>query len=68
MLKEAKSSITVIAFIILNAKTSNYNVDALRGQAVNKLLTCVLPNHAMSCHKHSALYQEDTHFVSTHSL
>ena len=42
MLRDAKSTITVIAFIILNAKTSNYNVDALRGQAVNKLLTYVL--------------------------
>jgi glycogen(starch) synthase len=37
-LKEAKSTTTVVAFIILNAKTSNYNVDALRGHAVSKLL------------------------------
>jgi glycogen(starch) synthase len=28
----------VVAFIIMPAKTSNYNVDSLRGQATNKLL------------------------------
>ena len=41
-LRESKSKTTVIAFLIMNAKTTNYNVDALRGHAVNKLLACVI--------------------------
>jgi glycogen(starch) synthase len=41
MLQEAKSETTVVAFVIMPAKTSNFNVEALRGQAVAKRLTCV---------------------------
>ena len=39
MLQESKSETTVVAFIIMPAKTSNFNVEALRGQAVAKRLT-----------------------------
>lgn len=39
MLKEAKSSTTVVAFLIFPAQnTNNFNVDSLRGQAIAKQL------------------------------
>lgn len=38
MLQSSGSDKTVVAFIITNAKTTNYTVDSLRGQATNKLL------------------------------
>jgi glycogen(starch) synthase len=31
--------VTVVAFVIMPAKTNNFNVEALRGQAVVKNLT-----------------------------
>eukprot|EP00730_Choanoeca_flexa_P014306 TRINITY_DN6210_c0_g1_i1.p1 TRINITY_DN6210_c0_g1~~TRINITY_DN6210_c0_g1_i1.p1 ORF type:complete len:682 (+),score=200.80 TRINITY_DN6210_c0_g1_i1:1262-3307(+) len=39
MLKTTGSDITVVAFVIMPAKTNNFNVEALRGQAVVKNLT-----------------------------
>ena len=39
MLKEAKSDVTVVAFLIFPAQnTNNFNVDSLRGQAIAKQL------------------------------
>ncbi|XP_022660462.1 glycogen [starch] synthase-like [Varroa jacobsoni] len=37
-LKQARSDVTVIAFLIFPAKTNNFNVESLRGQAVAKQL------------------------------
>eukprot|EP01147_Barroeca_monosierra_P010384 gene10384-2516_t len=39
MLQRHKPDVTVVAFIIMPAKTNNFNVDALRGQAVVKRMT-----------------------------
>ena len=39
MLKEAGSDTTVVAFLIMPAKTENYNVESLQGQAVTKGIT-----------------------------
>eukprot|EP00127_Corallochytrium_limacisporum_P006868 Clim_evm83s236 gene=Clim_evmTU83s236 len=38
LLKEKKSDTTVVAFVIMPAKTNNFNFEALRGQAVTKQL------------------------------
>jgi len=38
MLKSTGSSVTVVAFLIFPAKTNNFNVDSLKGQAVVKQL------------------------------
>eukprot|EP01137_Pigoraptor_chileana_P011954 Opistho-2@63627 len=40
-LKAIGSDVTVVAFIIMPAPTNNFNVDALKGQAVTKQLKCV---------------------------
>jgi glycogen(starch) synthase len=37
-LKASNSDITVVAFLIFNAKTNSFNVDALKGQAITKQL------------------------------
>ena len=37
-LKEAKSDKTIVAFLIMPAKTNNFNVESLRGQAIAKQL------------------------------
>lgn len=37
-LKQCNSPTTVVAFIIMPAATSNYNVESLKGQAVTKKL------------------------------
>ncbi|EDQ84121.1 uncharacterized protein MONBRDRAFT_39385 [Monosiga brevicollis MX1] len=39
MLRQTGSDVTVVAFVIMPAKTANFNVEALRGQAVVKNLT-----------------------------
>lgn len=38
LLKESGSSVTVVAFLIFPARTSNFNVESLKGQAVTKQL------------------------------
>lgn len=37
-LKVSGSDMTVVAFLIFPARTSNFNVDSLKGQAVTKQL------------------------------
>lgn len=37
-LQHVNSPVTVVAFIIMPAHTNNYNVEALKGQALNKQL------------------------------
>ena len=36
--QQANSDMTVIAFLIFPARTNNYNVESLRGQAISKQL------------------------------
>lgn len=39
MLQTVQSDVTVVAFVIMPAKTNNFNIEALRGQAVVKRMT-----------------------------
>ena len=38
LLQSIGSDVTVVAFLIFPAKTNNFNVDSLKGQAVTKQL------------------------------
>jgi glycogen(starch) synthase len=38
LLQQANSDMTVIAFLIFPARTNNFNVESLRGQAIAKQL------------------------------
>uniref|UniRef100_A0AAR2JY07 Glycogen [starch] synthase n=1 Tax=Pygocentrus nattereri TaxID=42514 RepID=A0AAR2JY07_PYGNA len=42
LLRVHKSDVTVVVFFIMPAKTNNFNVESLKGQAVRKQLWCVV--------------------------
>ncbi|KAK2726393.1 glycogen [starch] synthase-like [Artemia franciscana] len=44
LMKESGTDVTVLAFIILPAKTNNFNVESLKGQAVAKSLKDTIEN------------------------
>uniref|UniRef100_A0A8C1MBD0 Glycogen [starch] synthase n=1 Tax=Cyprinus carpio TaxID=7962 RepID=A0A8C1MBD0_CYPCA len=47
LLRVQKSDVTVVVFFIMPAKTNNFNVESLKGQAVRKQLWCV--NASLYC-------------------